>query len=116
MNFFLESELVDSNKSEVRNLKAETNSKSERISDFISGLRLLLVFALFAGCSVGPNYKRPTVESPAGYRVENQLTNVPYTELAWWEVYRDDNLQALIREALTNNYDLRIAIDRVEQA
>jgi multidrug efflux system outer membrane protein len=48
--------------------------------------------------------------------VENQTSNGTYTELAWWEVYRDDKLQALIREALTNNYDLNIAIARVEQA
>ena len=34
----------------------------------------------------------------------------------WWQVYRDGPLQGLIREALTNNYDLRIAMTRVEQA
>src|SRR5581483_8099793 len=42
--------------------------------------------------------------------------NAPYADLAWWEVYKDNTLQGLIREALTNNYDLRIAMARVEQA
>jgi multidrug efflux system outer membrane protein len=65
---------------------------------------------------VGPNYKRPLIDSPAAFRAENQATNIPYAELTWWEVYGDATLQALIREALTNNYDLRIAASRVEQA
>jgi multidrug efflux system outer membrane protein len=69
-----------------------------------------------AGCAVGPNYKRPAIDSPAAFRTENPGTNAPYVELNWWEIYKDDKLQALIREALTNNYDLRIAMARVEQA
>ena len=71
---------------------------------------------LLSGCAVGPDYKRPAIDSPAAFRAENQVTNGPAAELTWWEVYNDDTLQALIREALTNNYDLRIAIARVEQA
>jgi multidrug efflux system outer membrane protein len=76
----------------------------------------LLAELLIAGCAVGPDYKRPVVESPAAFRAERESNNSPAAELAWWEVYKDDTLQALIREALTNNYDLRIALARVEQA
>src|SRR5690349_3292245 len=71
---------------------------------------------IFAGCAIGPNYKRPVVDSPAAFRSEIQITNSAYSDLTWWEVYGDDTLQGLIREALTNNYDLRIAMARVEQA
>ena len=71
---------------------------------------------LLSGCAVGPNYKRPAVESPVSFRNENQSANVPYSDLAWWEVYKDDALRALLWEAFTNNYDLRIAMARVEQA
>ena len=71
---------------------------------------------LFSSCSVGPNYKRPAINSPASYRGNDTGTNGPSIELAWWQVYQDDTLQALIREALTNNYDLRIAAARVEQS
>jgi multidrug efflux system outer membrane protein len=71
---------------------------------------------IFAGCAIGPNYKRPVIDSPAAFRSAIQITNSPYSDLTWWEVYRDDTLQGLIREALTNNYDLRIAMARVEQA
>jgi multidrug efflux system outer membrane protein len=73
-------------------------------------------FVFLEGCAVGPNYKRPVVDSPPAFRAENEATNGAYAELAWWEVYKDDALQALIREALTNNYDLSIAMARVEQA
>ncbi len=68
------------------------------------------------GCAVGPNYKRPVIDSPSAFRAENQAANGPLGELDWWQVYQDDKLQALIREALTNNYDLRIAVARVEQS
>jgi multidrug efflux system outer membrane protein len=86
-----------------------------RISDFHLVLSVCSL-GLLAGCAVGPNYKRPVTDSPAAFRVENHATNGLYREVAWWEVYKDDKLQALIHEALTNNYDLRIAIARVEQA
>jgi multidrug efflux system outer membrane protein len=79
-------------------------------------LTLMLGGALFAGCAVGPNYKRPAVDSPAAFRFDNAATNTCFADLYWWQVYQDNNLQALIREALTNNYDLRIAVTRVEQA
>jgi multidrug efflux system outer membrane protein len=68
------------------------------------------------GCAVGPNYHRPPIDAPPAFRGDTALTNGPSAELRWWQVYRDDTLQSLIREAFTNNYDLRIAIARVEQA
>jgi multidrug efflux system outer membrane protein len=79
----------------------------------VSGVWCLL---FMNGCAVGPNYQRPNIDSPAAFRADNQSTNASYADLAWWEVYRDDTLRALIREAFTNNYDLRIAVARVEQA
>jgi len=71
---------------------------------------------VFASCSVGPNYHRPPVNAPTMYRSEEMSTNAPRAELEWWRIYQDQTLQALIREALTNNFDLRIAVARVEQA
>ena len=73
-----------------------------------------LVF--LTGCAVGPNYKRPPVVSPAVFRGDSAPTNSSFADLDWWQVYEDPTLQALVREALTNNYDLRIAVTRVEQA
>ncbi len=76
----------------------------------------MLAGILLAGCAVGPNYKRPPVDNPAAFRADNASTNTSIADLNWWQVYQDTDLQALIREALTNNYDLRIAMTRVEQA
>ena len=69
-----------------------------------------------SGCSVGPNYRRPTVEAPGMFRGGESVTDTESLELNWWQVYEDETLQGLIREALTNNYDLRIAAARVQEA
>ena len=89
-----------------------------------------------AGCAVGPNYKRPAVSVPGAYR--GTVTNEPSAKAPaspdpnareshesspaslgdekWWEVFQDQELQNLIRTALKNNYDVRIAATRVLQA
>jgi multidrug efflux system outer membrane protein len=73
--------------------------------------------ALFlAGCAVGPNYKRPPVNPPEAFRDETTATKNSFADLPWWTVFHDDNLKSLIQIALKNNYDLRIAVTRVEQA
>src|SRR5678816_1356471 len=64
---------------------------------------------LLAGCAVGPNYKRPAIDSPSLFRGDPSPTNNSFADLDWWRVYQDATLQALVREAFTNNYDLRIA-------
>jgi multidrug efflux system outer membrane protein len=74
----------------------------------------LLLFG--AGCAVGPNYKRPSVPTPPGWRdlpaaEAETLANTP-----WWEVFEDPRLQELVRIALQENKDLKIAVERVEEA
>ena len=72
----------------------------------------------FSGCAVGPRYQRPDTKAPAAFRgqMENSTTTNSFGYLPWWQVFHDDNLQRLIHVALTNNYDIRIAAARVEQA
>lgn len=75
--------------------------------------------ALLAGCVVGPNYKRPQVAVPANFRAPVPLPEPQAASLAnlkWFEVFRDSQLQELIRVALVRNYDLRDAVARVEEA
>jgi outer membrane protein, multidrug efflux system len=99
-----------------------------------------------AACSVGPNYKRPAVNVPTAYRSPsepdpalpppllpatatpapvpaaattantNASTVTSIGEEKWWNVFQDEELQGLIRTALKNNYDVRIAATRVLQA
>ncbi len=82
--------------------------------------RLLLpVFILTTGCTVGPDYKRPSVAVPASFRAPEPLPATQAASLAslkWFEIFKDDKLQDLIRTALDKNYDLRDAVDRVEAA
>jgi multidrug efflux system outer membrane protein len=79
----------------------------------VFGLSLLL----FVGCAVGPNYQHPPViNSPEIFRGETESSTNSFANLPWWQVFHDDTLQNLIQTALTNNYNLRIAVTRVEQA
>jgi len=82
--------------------------------------RLVLAAALslsLSACAVGPNYVRPAVQTPAGYRgAEAPLDTKSLADLPWWEVFRDPTLKELVDQALAANYDARIAAARVEQA
>lgn len=83
---------------------------------------LICVFLAFlAGCTVGPNYKRPVVNTPASYQGANPNQqagqSVPTLgEEKWWNVFQDPELQTLIRTALKQNYDVQIAATRILQA
>jgi multidrug efflux system outer membrane protein len=70
---------------------------------------------LCAGCTVGPKYARPVTHPPANFYTEQQATANSVADLAWWDLFKDPALQALIREGLKNNYDLQLAMARVEQ-
>jgi len=75
---------------------------------------MLSVF--LSGCAVGPNYKRPTVDMPGNFRFATDQSANSFADLPWWEVFKDPILLELITTAVTNNYDLRRAVARVEQA
>ena len=84
-------------------------------------LVILLVAGAAAGCTVGPDYKRPVVTVPDTYR--GAAAPEPAAgdagsigDQAWWDVFQDDELQQLIRTALQQNLDLRIAATRILQA
>ncbi len=96
-------------------------------------LALLCGVLLLTGCSptaepkgiwgklwkveVGPDYKRPEVapveefRSQLGFSEQASLADLP-----WWSVFKDQALQQLIAEALARNYDLKLAVARVDQA
>ena len=72
---------------------------------------------LVSGCLLGPDYSRPPVVVPDNYRFAvAPATAESIADLPWFDVFRDPVLQQLVREALQNNYDLRIAAARVEEA
>lgn len=77
-----------------------------------AGLLALLV----NGCAIGPDYQRPAVATPDNFRAPVIATEHSLADVAWWDVYRDERLQGLIRTALADGFDARIAAMRVEQA
>jgi multidrug efflux system outer membrane protein len=73
--------------------------------------------ALLAACAVGPDYRRPEVDTPPVTRGQPAPTDPEsVADLPWWEVFRDPALQALITEAVAESHDLRAAAARVEEA
>ncbi len=124
----------------------ETDSMNSIVSrPYLRLAGVTLAVASTIGCAVGPNYKRPSVDVPVTYRgtESGQSSASPDAQQAatsaatsaqpsgqasarsfarslgdekWWDVFQDPQLQALIRTALKNNYDVRIAATRVLQA
>ncbi|MGD0661231.1 MAG: efflux transporter outer membrane subunit [Syntrophorhabdales bacterium] len=76
-------------------------------------LFLILACAL-AGCMVGPDYRRPLVDTPGAWRFEageaKDVVNTP-----WWKQFQDPVLDSLIESALRENNDIEIAAARVEE-
>ena len=116
-----------------------------KFSNLFSKIAPAAAVVFMAACSVRPNYKRPAVNVPTAYRGPGEpdptlpqpqpatATPAPAPAAAttantnastvtsigdekWWEVFQDKELQGLIRTALKNNYDVRIAATRVLQA
>ncbi|HKV64631.1 MAG TPA: efflux transporter outer membrane subunit [Candidatus Acidoferrum sp.] len=74
-------------------------------------------FAMFCGCAVGPKYQRPKIDAPAAFRgAEGAAQQASFADLPWWDVFKDEQLRVLIKTALANNYDLAIAVTRIEQS
>jgi outer membrane protein, multidrug efflux system len=103
--------------------QSKKGATRSRVAPLISLVLWGCTAALFAfmGCKVGPDYKRPAVDVPSGYRTaDSGITHSEKTnslgELSWWEVFQDPQLRDYIAEGLTNNYDVRIAAARVLEA
>ena len=71
--------------------------------------------ALFSSCAITKDYQPPQVEVPQTWRVEYQAA-ADLANTAWWEAFQDPVLNQLIKTALNENKDLRIAVARVEEA
>jgi outer membrane protein, multidrug efflux system len=76
-----------------------------------------MAMTLLAGCMLGPDYQRPTLPLPAQYRdtarPDPGQEDVSLVDLQWFQLFQDEAMQALIRTALQQNYDVRIAVARL---
>ncbi len=74
----------------------------------------LILACTLAGCMVGPDYRRPSVETPGAWRFEeNEARDVVNT--LWWKQFKDPVLDDLIESALRENNDIKIAAARVDE-
>ena len=79
------------------------------------GAPLLLAAALLAGCSLGPDYKRPALDVPASFRARTpDATQWPAED--WWTGFRSPELSALIEATRASNFDIAAAVARIRQA
>ena len=73
------------------------------------------ITALLAGCMVGPDYRRPQVDTPQSFRFEEKDAH-DTANTDWWTQFEDSVLDSLIAEALANNRNVKIAAANIEQA
>jgi len=81
---------------------------------------LAAVSMLINACTVGPDYKRPTIDTPAGYKEMDGWTVAHPQDTAvrgkWWEIYNDPELNALQDQVSLSNQNLAAAEAQYRQA
>ena len=73
-----------------------------------------LCILILTGCAIGPNYRRPVINTPASWRIDEREAK-DLVNTTWWEQFNDPVLNDLIQTALKENKDLKIAAARVEE-
>jgi multidrug efflux system outer membrane protein len=77
----------------------------------------VLLGVALGGCALGPDYRRPGVPTPGAWRDATPHADpAALADLSWWQLFQDEELKELVRVALQENKDLRIAVTRVDQA
>jgi len=80
-------------------------------------VRVAVLLGLLAtACALGPNYRRPAIDTPPAYRGAEPVAGPSLGDSGWWDVYADSQLRALLEVALRNNLDLKAAVARIDQA
>jgi len=78
---------------------------------------LTLPVAMIAGCTVGPQYSKPEIVIPETFReAPPPVDPASFADLPWWSVFNDPALQKLVTQALANNYDIQVAVARIDKA
>src|SRR6266550_3845514 len=79
---------------------------------------LWIAFTIFlSSCVMGPNYQRPKLDTPVAFRgADAPAGQVSLADTRWSDLFKDPVLTDLITTALQQNYDVRIAAERVLEA
>jgi multidrug efflux system outer membrane protein len=80
-----------------------------------------LILVLLSNLAIGQKkvYQPPAPQTPTVYRADDaaaQPGTQSFGDLQWFEVFKDEQLQALIRTAVNQNYDVRQAVARINAA
>jgi multidrug efflux system outer membrane protein len=75
----------------------------------------LLLFLLTSACAMGPDYRRPDMSPPEAF-METAPPGESIANMPWWELFKDETLQELIRTALAENKDMKTAVARIDEA
>ena len=85
----------------------------------ITALPVPLLYALLAGCAVGPDYVRPEMNTPAAFKqaaasdqwqpLDSAAAAAPAAPQAWWQAFKDPVLDSLAQELQINNQNILIA-------
>jgi multidrug efflux system outer membrane protein len=85
------------------------------VSRLCCAAALALALAGASACALGPDYARPELPTPPTFR-DTPEQQASIADLPWWEVFKDETLQSLVRESLENNRDLAAAVSNMEQS
>jgi len=86
------------------------------MSSIIHLVLLSGLLSVLPSCKVGPDYARPDIPVSDSFRMAEAPTDVQsLANVPWWDLYRDEELQRLIRIALDGNKDLKRAVASVDE-
>lgn len=77
---------------------------------------LPVVATVLSGCAVGPNYVRPDIKAPTSWKASEKDRATLWPQAEWWKNFSDPELERLVDAVLKNNYDIKSAISRIDQA
>ena len=85
--------------------------------NFVRVAFIMSAAAVAASCTLGRDYTRPVIKTPSAYRdAPSAATAGSLADLKWFELFHDETLTGLVTTALHQNFELRIAAERVLQA
>jgi NodT family efflux transporter outer membrane factor (OMF) lipoprotein len=87
--------------------------KTMKIPVFLAAAISLVIIA---GCKVGPKYARPDYTGKSAFRFDTVKDSISFADTSWTYLFKDSVLNNLIRTGLQNNFDLKMAFERVNQA
>jgi NodT family efflux transporter outer membrane factor (OMF) lipoprotein len=92
----------------------------DRLRSRIAGSTCGLSMLILAGCTVGPNYKRPAAEVPPVYKEVGDWKPAQPNDQSlsgnWWEIFQDSQLNTLEAQVNVSNQNLKAAEAQYTQA